>query len=95
LEVSSFNFFANFPGLQYFLELIVGIEYRVIRPQNQGFCVFNEMGHGPWLFSQSKNLTPPTNYRTEFGYVLRCGELLTGITPHIGPNFCPLTTRQP
>jgi hypothetical protein len=36
-----------------------------------------------WLFSQSKNLTPPTNYRTEIGYVLRCGEELTRMTPRI------------
>ncbi len=38
-----------------------------------------------------KNLTPPTNYRTEIGYVLRCADFIDVITPHIGPTVIFLT----
>jgi hypothetical protein len=38
------------------------------------------------------HLTPPTNYRTEFGYVLRCAEELTEDTPQIESHPWSLST---
>jgi hypothetical protein len=45
-----------------------------------------------WPSPQStSSMTPPTNYRTEFGYVLRCAEELTEDTPQIESHPWSLT----
>jgi hypothetical protein len=46
-----FNFLRifNFSGLLHFVKQNIGIEYRAIRPLNQGFYVFSEIGHGCFL----------------------------------------------